>query len=160
MASTTAGDDSGDQPRPPGVRRPDDSGVRVGEQYGGAVGGEDRERQPAPGGHHRVHGRDLRVRAPGPVHHRDVPAVHLVHPDDAGRVDAEVAGRALAIRADGGGVVTDRAAEVEFTVRSGAHSAPPVGEGEMSAARDGCRPMLTYHFKKSGTSSSSAWVSW
>lgn len=86
--------------------------------------------------------------------------MHLVHPDDAGRVETEAAGRTLPVRADGGGVVADRAAEVELTVRSGAHPAPPVGEGEMSAARDGCRPVLSYHFKKSGTSSSSAWVSW
>lgn len=86
--------------------------------------------------------------------------MHLVHPDDLRRVQTEGPGGAFAIGQNGGGVVSDRAAEVELLVRSGARSAPPVGEGEVRAARRGQCVVLSYHFKKSGTSSSSAWESW
>ena len=63
---------------------------------------------------------------------------------------------AWAARAGLDTVVADRPAEVELLVRNGAHPAPPVGEGEVRAAHG---VALSYHFRKSGTSSSSAALS-
>lgn len=156
--------DTGDQPRPARVRRGGDTGLRVGEQDGRAVGGQHGEREAAARGDHGVDGGNPGV-APGSVDHGHVAAVHLVHPDDPRRIEPPGTRGALPVGENGGGVVADRAAEIELRVRGGAHSAPPVGEGEMSAAPRKDRNLRahcvvrTYHFKKSGTSSSSAWES-
>lgn len=155
MARTAAGDDPGDQARPARVRRGGDTGDRVGEQDRHAVGGEDGEGETALGGDDGVDPRDRAV-PPGRVDHGDVGPVHLVHPDHPGRVDAQRLGRQLPVGGDGSGVVADRAAEVELLVRNGVHSAPPVGEAEVRAVHG---VALSYHFRKSGTSSSSAALS-
>lgn len=135
-----------------------DPGDRVGQQDRRAVGGEDGEGEPAPRGHDRVDGRDLRGE-PRSVDHRHVRPVHLVHPDDQGRVQPEGLGGQFTIGPYGVRVVADRSAEVERLVRNGAHPAPPVGEGEARAAHGARFGAMSYHFRKSGTSSSSAALS-
>lgn len=164
------GHDSGDHAGPSRVSGGDDSGDGVGEQDRRAVGGEDGEGEAAASGDDGV---DLRhgTVSPGFVDHGHVPPVHLVHPDDPGRVEAERLGSQFAIGAYGVGVVADLphsrlrssegtpTAEVELLVRNGAHPAPPVGEGEMRAAHCARFGAMSYHLRKSGTSSSSAALS-
>lgn len=132
-----------------------DTGDRVGQQNRRAVGGEYGESESPLRGDDRV-GLGHRTLTPGTVDDGDARAVHLVHPDHPARFETQRLGRRLPVGPHGPGVVADRAAEVELLIRSGAHPAPPVGEGEVRAARVSA---LSYHFRKSGTSSSSAALS-
>lgn len=158
MARTAAGTTPADHAGPSRVRGGRHTGDGVGQQDGRAVGGEDGEREPSPRRDDRVDGGDLRG-APGLLDDRHVRPVHLVHPDDPGRVEPECLGGEFPVGAYGVGVVADRPAEVELLVRNGAHPAPPVGEGEVGAAHGARGGALSYHFRKSGTSSSSAALS-
>ncbi|CAM5533101.1 hypothetical protein SVIOM342S_06383 [Streptomyces violaceorubidus] len=82
------------------------------------------------------------------------PCTWFIQTTRAGSTPSDLA--ATPVGQDGGGVVTDRAAEVELLVRNGAHSAH-------RSVKPKCAPfavsLLSYHFRKSGTSSSSAALS-
>lgn len=144
-----------DHAGPPGVGGRYHPGDGVGEQDGHTVRRQHGEGEPTGRGHQTV---DRRGEPGGPrsVDLGDVIAVHLVHPDDQAGVQTQRLGGQFTIDAYGVGVVADRSAEVELLIRSGAHPAPPVGEGEVRAAH---ALALSYHFRKSGTSSSSAALS-
>ena len=85
--------------------------------------------------------------------------VEAVKKVNARRVKTERLGRQFTVGPYGPGVVADRSAEIELLVRNGAHPAPPVGEGEVRAAHSARSGALSYHLRKSGTSSSSAALS-
>jgi hypothetical protein len=89
------------------VRGADDPGLRVGEQHGHAVGGEDGDPDTGPGGDERVGVRVVGrtgVRRRVDRHHAG--AVHLLHEHDR---HAQLRARRARFAGDSGGVVTDPA---------------------------------------------------
>jgi hypothetical protein len=93
------------------MHRSDHLSDRVGKQYGDAVSNQSCHGEPRLTGDHRIAGRQRL--SLWTIDHRNSPTVHLLHPDQALRRQADTPGEPFPVSSYRFGSITDMLAKIE-----------------------------------------------